>query len=442
MDRRRRDDRAEAVSDRAEAVVAAPIRGARSWWILGALVLGLAAGMAAGGLGEQPRESMLGAASMIGGLWLNALKMTVVPLVVALLVMGIAEGAEAMRAGRIAARSMLWFIMVYVCSAIFGTVAILLLLSAFPLGGGTIGSLRDGLAALDPSEAPAKVPAVSDFFSTIIPDNAVAAAADGDVLQLVVFTLLFALAITQIDAERRRSLLAFFGALRDALLVLIGWVLWIAPIGIFALAFALAVGVGGAAVTALLHYILLVSVVGAGVGLAGYAIAVLGGRIPLGAFAKAVIAPQSVAISTRSSLASLPAMLAAARVIGVRDRVANVTLPMIGALLRPTSPAMNLAVVFFLAHVLGIEPSLGQIVAAIAVASVVAFGAVSIPGEVSFISTIAPIGMALGVPIAPLVLLVAVEMIPDIIRTVSNVTVDVAVTAAVDRSEAPETAEA
>lgn len=426
------------MSEKAEGAAAAPIRGARSWWILAALVLGLAAGIGATAIVENVREPALATASMVGQLWLNALKMTVVPLVVALLVMGIAQGAEAMRAGRIAARSMLWFIGVYLCSAIFGTLTILLLLGAFPLPEAAVDALRTGLAGIDPTEAPPKVPTVSDFFGSVIPGNAIAAAANGDILQLVVFTLLFALAITQIDVQRRRSLLAFFEALRDALLVLIGWVLWIAPIGVFALAFALASGAGGAAVAALLHYILLLCVVGAGVGIAGYAIAVVFGGIAPGAFAKAVIAPQSVAISTRSSLASLPAMLAAARVIGVRDRVANVTFPMIGALLRPTSPAMNLAVVFYLAHVLGIDPSLPQIIAAIAVASLVAFGTVSLPGEISFITTIAPIAMALGVPIAPLALLVAVEMIPDIIRTVSNVTVDTAVAAAVDRSTGPD----
>jgi Na+/H+-dicarboxylate symporter len=95
---------------------------------------------------------------------------------------------------------------------------------------------------------------------------------------------------------------------------------------------------------------------------------------------------------------------------------------------------MNIAVVFYVAHLLGLEPTGPQVFAAIAVAAVISFGAVSLPGEISFISTIAPIGVALGVPIAPLALLVAVEMIPDIFRTVGNVTVDVAVTTAVDRS--------
>ena len=430
------------MSDSAEAAAARPIRGARSLWILAALVLGLALGIAASGRGFVLHDEAIAAASMVGGLWLNALKMTVVPLVFALLVMGVAQGAEAMRAGRIAARSMLWFILVYLGSAIFGTIAILMLLQAFPLGGSAAESIRAGLATLDPTAVPAKTPEVADFFSNIIPANAISAAANGDVLQLVVFALLFALAITQIDGRRRASVLAFFEGVQDALLVLIGWVLWVAPIGVFALAFALASGAGEATVAALVHYIALVSTVGIGIGLGGYLIAMLAGRIPLRSFARAAIAPQSVALSSRSSLASLPAMLASARVLGIRDRVANVTLPMIGALLRPTSPAMNLAVVFYLAHVLGIEPGLPQVAAAIAVASVVAFGTVSLPGEISFITTIAPIAIAMGVPVAPLALLVAVEMIPDTVRTVSNVTVDVAVTAAVDRSIGADRSEA
>jgi Na+/H+-dicarboxylate symporter len=172
--------------------------------------------------------------------------------------------------------------------------------------------------------------------------------------------------------------------------------------------------------------------------LAGYPLAVLGGRVGLGSFSRALIAPQAVAISTRSSLASLPAMLTAARAMGVREQVVDVTLPIAVALFRATGPAMNVAVAFYVAHWLGLEPTLGQMIAATAVGAVMSYGAVSLPGEVSFISSIAPIAMALGVPIAPLGLLVAVEMIPDIFRTVGNVTLDVALTAVVDKGATDE----
>ena len=127
--------------------------------------------------------------------------------------------------------------------------------------------------------------------------------------------------------------------------------------------------------------------------------------------------------------------------MGIRENVADVTLPIAVALYRATGPAMNTAVAFYVAHWLGIEPSISQMIAATAVGAVMSYGAVSLPGEVSYISSIAPIAIALGVPIAPLGLLVAVEMVPDIFRTVGNVTLDVAVTAAVDHStkNAPET---
>jgi Na+/H+-dicarboxylate symporter len=232
-------------------------------------------------------------------------------------------------------------------------------------------------------------------------------------------------------------LTGFFEAIADALLIIIGWVLWVAPLGVLALAFSVGASAGGAAFAGLGHYIVLISIIGILVTLWAYPIGAIWGRAGFATFSKAMIAPQSVAISTRSSLASLPAMLAAARVIGVRDQVADVTLPLSVALFRATGPAMNTAVAFYVAHWLGYEPTMTQIIAATAVGAVMSYGAISLPGEVSFISSIAPIAMALGVPIAPLALLVAVEMVPDIFRTLGNVSMDVAVTTAVDRSVDP-----
>jgi Na+/H+-dicarboxylate symporter len=409
--------------------------------MLGGLALGLAAGMAATTAGDGLREPALRTAGIVGGLWLNALKMTVIPLIVALLVMGIAQGAEAARAGRIAARTMAWIFFVYLGSAVFGALAINALLEAFPLPETATQALRAGVAALGNAESTQATPPVADFFSGMIPANAFGSAANGDVLQLVVFTFLFALALTRVAPDSRRALLGFFAAIRDALLVLIGWVLWIAPLGVFALAFALASGAGGAALAALLHYVLLLCLVGAGVGICAYFVAILAARLPPLAFARAMIAPQSFAISTRSSLASIPIMFAAARTLGVRERVAEVTFPIIGALFRPTGPAMNIAVAFYIANWLGLEPSAAQVVTAVAIATVISFGSISVPGEVSFVSSISPIAIALGVPIAPLALLVAVEMVPDIFRTLGNVTMDVAVTGAVDRGTGSEAEE-
>ena len=426
------------MSESAEAAAAEPMSGVKAYWVLLALVAGLLAGMLANTLGEGFRQPSLQAATMIGGLWLNALKMTVIPLIVALLVIGIAAGVEAARAGRIAGRAIMWFVIVCTSSAILAALLMPLLLQLFPLGEGSATALRSGLAALDPAATPDTVPGVADFFSAIIPDNVIAAAAKGEVLQLVVFALLFALAITRIEPTRRRALVGVFQAVADALLVVIAWVLWIAPLGVFSLAFAVGAGAGGAAFTGLLHYIVLVSVLGLIVTAIGYGIAIFAGRISPARFARAMIGPQAVAISTQSSLASLPAMLAASRLMGISQRSTDVVLPLSVALFRATGPAMNLAVAIYMAHWLGVDIGVPALVAGTAVAAVVSYGSVSLPGTVSFFASIAPIAMAMGVPIGPLALLVAVEVLPDIVRTVGNVTLDVAVTTAVDEREAEE----
>ncbi|HVH48721.1 MAG TPA: cation:dicarboxylase symporter family transporter [Sphingomicrobium sp.] len=420
----------------AAAAEPARTRAAGTWPVLLALVAGLAAGVWAASLGDGFREPALKAAGMIGGLWLNALKMTVIPLIVALLVTGVAKGAEAARGGKVAGRSVVWFVLICTGSAIFGTLMMMTLTDLFPLPQEAAEALRVGLAGIDPTTASAPVPTIADFFSGIVPSNVVFAASNGDVLPLVVFALLFALAVATLPKAQRETLVGFFEAIGDALLVIIAWVLRIAPIGVFALAFTLGASAGGAAFTGVLHYIVLVSVLGLLVTLVGYPIAILFGGVGAAKFSRLMLEPQTVAISTRSSLASLPAMLTTARLLDVRERVADITLPMAVALFRATGPAMNVGVALYVAHWLGYEPSLVQLIAATAVASVISYGAVSLPGEVSFISSIAPIAMALGVPIAPLALLVAVEMIPDIVRTLGNVTLDVSVTTAVNRSTA------
>lgn len=409
---------------------------ARPYLVLLALVAGLLAGAIADGLTEGLRTGLLQAADFVGGLWLNGLKMTVVPLVVALLIVGVAAGAQAARAGRIAGRAVLWIVIICTLSAIFGAVMIELLTTAFPLPRDTALALQNALAGVDQKAASESLPGIVDFFKNIVPSNIVAAAANGDVLPLVVFALLFALAVSRIGPERRGQVVGLFEAVADALLVIIGWVLWLAPIGVFALAFTVGASAGTAAFAGLGHYILLLSVIGLLVALAAYPLAVLVGRISPRSFANCMIAPESVAISTRSSLACLPAMLTAARSMGIRQEVADVTLPMAVALFRATGPAMNTAVAFYVAHWLGYHPSATQIIAATAVGAIMSYGAISLPGEVSFISSIAPIAMALGVPIAPLALLVAVEMVPDIFRTLGNVTMDVALAAVVNRSAA------
>jgi Na+/H+-dicarboxylate symporter len=404
----------------------------RAYYALAALLLGLVAGMLAGDLGQAARDDALSVASFVGTLWLNALKMTVIPLVVALLIVGIAKSAEAAQAGRIAGRSVLWIVIICTASAVVGAIATVLLTHAFPLSRETAELLQAALGNVE-QKASGPLPGAAEFFKGVVPPNVVAAASNGDVLPLTVFAVVFALALTKIAATARRAVVDLFDAIADALLVVIAWVLAIAPLGVFALAFTVGSAAGGAAFAGLGHYVIIISAIGVLVTLAAYPLVAIVGNVRMGLFTRGLIPSQAVAISTRSSLASLPAMLAGARSMGIREEVGDVTLPIAVALFRATGPAMNTAVAFYVAHWLGLQPTLAQMIAATAVGAVMSYGAVSLPGEVSYISSIAPIALALGVPIAPLGLLVAVEMVPDIFRTVGNVTHDVALASIVDR---------
>jgi proton glutamate symport protein len=397
--------------------------------ILAALVLGLAVG--ALGSGAPWAEALMPAADFVGGLWLSALRMTIVPLVVALLVTGIASTADAARSGGVAGRALGLMLGLLWLSAIIGWGLGELLWQAWPMPAEAGAALRAALSAQ--TQAPPPTPSLIDFFRSVIPTNPIEAAAGTQMLPLLVFTGLFAFAATRLGDERRLTLVGVFAAVRDAMLVVIGWVLWVAPLGVLALGFVVGARAGLGAAGALAHYVVSVSALGAAILLLAYALAVIGGRMGLSRFARAVIPAQAVAVSTQSSLASLPAMLEGARKLGIPSETAGIVLPMAVALFRCTGPAMNAGVAFYVAHWFGIELTPGQIMAGIALAATTTLGAVSLPGTITFVSSIAPIALALGVPIEPLLLLVAVETLPDIMRTVGNVTMNVAVTSTVAR---------
>jgi len=228
-------------------------------------------------------------------------------------------------------------------------------------------------------------------------------------------------------------LLGFFHALANAMLMIIGWVLWLAPAGVFALALGVAARAGGGAFAALGHYILVVSTMGGFVLVGGYLVAWLLGGISPWRFARAILPSQAVAVSTQSSLASLPAMLDSSARLGLRQSIAEFVLPLAVAIFRATSPAMNMAVAIYVAQLAGIALTPTLLIAGIGVALIISIGSVSLPGSISFVVSIGPIAMAMGVPIEPLALLVAVEMLPDIMRTLANVTMNVAVASVVDR---------
>ncbi len=398
--------------------------------ILLALILGLAAGIAAVAAGGAWIDPAIEAGETIGGIWLNALRMTIVPLVTALLVTGIAASAAAARAGKLARRALILFIVILWISTLIAALLTPLFLNLFPLPAESAAALRDALTTAAPV---GEAPTFTQFLKSIVPSNVISAAAEDAILPLILFTLVFAFALTRLPEEPRERLVQFFQAIADTMLVVIGWILWIAPIGVFALAFVVGARAGGGAFGALLHYVLIVMAVGSVIWLAAWPLALIGGRVPLGRFTRAIAPAQAVAFSTQSSLATLPAMLKSAERIGVPVLAAGVTLPMAVAVFRATSPAMNMAVVIYIAYWFGYELTFAQMAIGVAAAATTTMGSVGIPGQASFVTSIAPICIAMGLPIEPLALLIAVEVLPDLIRTLGNVSNDVAATATAAR---------
>lgn len=401
--------------------------------ILLALVAGIAAGIALAAWRPDAAIAGTAVAQPIGTMWLNALRMTIVPLVVALLVTGVAATARAARASKLAGRAIAVFLICLWTSSALGALFTLGLLDLFPLGTDAGAALKASFASAAPA---GPVPPFSDFLIAMVPTNPVAAAAEDAFLPLIVFTVTFAFALTRLPPEPRELLSRFFQAIADAMLVMITWVLWLAPIGVFALAYVVGAKAGTAAFGALVHYVAIVAGTGVLVWLLAYPTAMLAGRVPLRTFLRAMGPAQAVAISTQSSLASLPAMLRGAEALRLPVAASGVVLPLAVAIFRFTGPAMNISVALYVAHVFGIRLGPEQVAIGIAAAAITTLGAVSLPGTISFVSSIAPIALAMGVPIEPLALLVAVETLPDIVRTLGNVTMDVAVTSVVTRGQA------
>ncbi|WP_375250382.1 dicarboxylate/amino acid:cation symporter [Sphingomonas sp.] len=398
--------------------------------ILVSLLAGLFAGIALASFVPTSVPGVTAVAEPIGTAWLHGLQMTIVPLVVSLLVTGVAATAEAAKAGRLAGRAIALYVTLLFVSASIAALLTPLFLTLVPLPATSAAALR---AALSQVGTIPPVPPLGEFFAGIVPTNIVKASASDAFLSVIIFTLVFAFAMARIASDDRALLVRFFTALRDTMLVVIDWILWIAPLGVFALALVVGARAGTGAFGALVHYILTVVAVGFAVLLLAYPLALFGARVAPGAFVRAALPSQAVAISTQSSLASLPAMLEGARALGVPVATAGVTLPLAVAIFRATGPAMNLAVAIYVATWFGVPLSPATLAIGVVVATLTSLGSVSLPGTVSYVSAIAPIAGTIGAPLAPLGLLVAVETIPDIMRTVGNVTMDLATTALLGR---------
>ncbi|WP_350016633.1 dicarboxylate/amino acid:cation symporter [Rhodanobacter sp. IGA1.0] len=398
--------------------------------VLTGLAAGAVIGLLLAGWNETAALQVANVVQPIGKLWLNALQMTVVPLVVALVVVGVNTASDAAASGRIARRAIVTFLLILTGGALFAALAAPLVFSLFPHNPALV-------VALDHASVPAAAQAAPNWIDTlvaIVPSNAIMAAAQSAMLPLVVFALFLGFALTRIESARRAMLVEFFQAIADAMIVIVRWVLWVAPLGVFALILSVCARSGLGMLSALGVYVLVECLLYLSVTVMMLPVALFFGGERLRRFVPALVPAQVVAISTQSSLASLPAMLESAdRRLGYPKQVAALVLPMAVSLFRLTSPVQYVTSAVFIAWAYGVDLSTAQLLAGALLAVVISLGSVGLPGQVTFVATNLPVAQAMGLPLSPLGLMLAVDTIPDALATLGNVTGDLAATSVVNR---------
>jgi Na+/H+-dicarboxylate symporter len=277
------------------------------------------------------------------------------------------------------------------------------------------------------------IPGFSAWLVGLVPSNPIKAAADGAMLPLILFAVLLALALMRSKTEASRTVADFFRAIADAMLVLVQWLLAVAPVGVFALAVVLAVRLGGGVAGAVAFYLVVHSALLLLSTAALYVVAVVVGRVPPGRFARALAPAQVVGFSTRSSVAALPAMLdGARRTLELPDTVAGFTLPFGVSIFRLNQAVSWVVMALFLGKLYGVPIDAADIALLSALCVVMSFSVPGIPSGSLFV--VAPFFQSVGLPLEGIGILIALDAIPDVFKTLLNVTGHMTATVLVARN--------
>jgi Na+/H+-dicarboxylate symporter len=361
--------------------------------------------------------------------------MAVVPLVVASLIGGIVSIGDERSLTRLGVRSLVVFVGLAFSAAILATIVAAPVLARLDVAPSVAEGLRQ--SATTSTATPPAAPGVAQWFIDLVPANPIRAAADGAMLPLIVFTIGFGVALTKVSAEHRAGVVSFFRGLADAMMVLVRWVIALAPIGVFALAAPLAARMGVSAAGALASYMLLAAVLTLVVlAVLVYPVTVVAGGVSLGRLVRSCAPAQAVALSSRSTMASLPAMIDAARTLGVPERVTAFVVPLAASMLRVGSAVGQTVAVLFAARLFDVAIAPLHLIAILIVTVLTTFTVPGIPG--GSIVVMVPILLAANVPADAVGILLGADVIPDMFRTMANVTGGIAAAAIVGRSEPSE----
>lgn len=405
------------------------------------VLVGLGAGLVGGiAIAASHNNALIGAADAvapIGTLWVNAIRMTVIPLVVSLLITGVASASDVSAVGRLGGRTLAVFIAMLTAATLVMIPLAIAMFAELPHLITVRPALPPGAAeAAQSLTTGAPIVNFGTWLTSLIPTNPIAAAANGAMLPLVLFTVLLALAIAASPAASRDALLTFFRAMSDAMLVLVRWIVRLAPLGVFGLMLPLGAHGGIGLAGAVGFYIAAYSIASVLFVLLLYPALAIVARIPMRLFARGALPGQLIAFSSSSSIASLPALVEGAdQTLGLPANVTGFVLPLAVSTFKFAGPVAWPIGAMFVAWFYGIELHMAQYIT-IGLASIfLGFAAPGVPRGAFLM--LAPLFLAIGLPVEGIGILIAVDAIPDLFATVLNATGDLAAAVLVARGTTP-----
>jgi Na+/H+-dicarboxylate symporter len=394
---------------------------------------GLLAGVIVGGAsrvpGAEALRAPLSALEPVGVAFIRLVTMVVVPLVIASLFVGVASLGDIRRLGRLGGKTLGWFLGTTFVGAVIGVAVALVGLHGEPLGV----SERTGAALTAPA-----TPTLAETLLDMVPQNPFASAAQTDLLPLIIAVCIFGAAATVISADGRRSLLTFFTALNELCMVVIGWLMTLAPLAVFVLLASLVARLGLDVLQRLLEFAVVVVIA-----LVAHVVVVLvpllrvGARLGVAMFFRAVSDALLFAFSTASSNATLPVSMAAARNrLGVSNEIVSFVLPA-GATINKNGSAIYKAVTaVFIAQLYGLSLGSGQVVAIVMMSTLAAFAGAGVPGSSLVTTLIVLNAIGLGPQAAAgIALVTSVDRPLDMCRSTVNTIGNLIGTTVIARSE-------
>lgn len=405
-------------------------------WSLLALVLALALGTWGHVSGAPAFAALDELLKPIGALWMAALQMAVLPLVILKLLAAIVGAPSSEPVGRLGLRTLLLFLAMLVAAGLFTLVIAPPLIALYDADPATAASLRSTVSL--PEIADTAPVSLSAWVSGLLPRNLFAAASKGELFPILLFTAVFAMAVTRLPDEKRRPLATLFQGLAAAMLTVIHWILIGTPIGVFALSYPTALRAGAGAAGMLGAFIVLVSGLLLLATFLLYPVTALFGRTSMRRFARAVAPAQLVAVSTRSSIASLPALIeGASQHLRLPATATAFVLPLTVAVFKVNRTISSAAKLLFLAHVYDIPLSAQTITVFLATVILLSFSSAGVPDGGTAFATV-PAYLAAGLPLEAVIVFEATTTIPDIFKTLLNVTGDMSAAAILSRPRSGE----